>query len=181
MSFENFRKKILNNTIRHHKIVNSYGVYDGFKHYRKIKPKDKKYVLTDCTYFKITRLINQLLAEKLLSGEEIILPHGMGILEIRKIDNTVRIKDGKLYTPFPIDWDKTLRLWYEDEECKENKTLVRIEEKETFRLLYNKTMSSYKYKSFYVFDFNKDLKKELKDKIKLGFDTFKITSYGKWI
>lgn len=32
---------------RKHKVTGSLGVYDAFKWYRKHKPKDKKYVLTE--------------------------------------------------------------------------------------------------------------------------------------
>jgi len=40
----------------------------------------------------------------------------MGTLEVRKRPTRVAIVDGKLVTNLPIDWDATLKLWYEDEE-----------------------------------------------------------------
>ena len=42
---------------RVHKITGSLGVYDSYKYYRKIKPKDKKYILTESQYFSIIRQI----------------------------------------------------------------------------------------------------------------------------
>nr|DAU83974.1 MAG TPA: hypothetical protein [Crassvirales sp.] len=50
----------------------------------------------------------------------------MGTLEVRKIERNIRIgKDGEIITNLPIDWDSTLKLWYEDEESYKNKTIVR--------------------------------------------------------
>ena len=45
ISYEEFRGLV--NKVkgsRHHKIKNSYGVYDGYKFYRKTKPKEPKYI-----------------------------------------------------------------------------------------------------------------------------------------
>lgn len=57
----------------------------------------------------------------------------MGRLELRKYDAKIYLKDNKVVTNLPIDWDKTLRLWYEDKESYDNRTLVRMEEKEVFK------------------------------------------------
>ena len=44
---------------------------------------------------------------------------------LRKGDVYIGIgNDGKLKTNLPIDWNKTLELWYEDEESYKNKTLI---------------------------------------------------------
>jgi hypothetical protein len=56
----------------------------------------------------------------------------MGTIELRKRPVTYDIKNGKLKVSAPIDWDKTLKLWYEDEESFNKKTLVKVEEKEIF-------------------------------------------------
>ena len=43
-----FKKRVRRvNMPREHKIRNSLGVYNGDKYYRKNKPKDKKYVLSE--------------------------------------------------------------------------------------------------------------------------------------
>ena len=44
---------------RKHKINNSYGVYDAYKYYRKNKPKDSKYILSESEYFNIIRSVNK--------------------------------------------------------------------------------------------------------------------------
>jgi hypothetical protein len=43
------------------------------------------------------------------------LPHRLGRLEVRKNAASITIKDGKVKTNLPIDWDATLKLWFEDE------------------------------------------------------------------
>lgn len=160
---------------RVHKVRNSYGVYDGFKYYRKNRSKDHKYVLTESQYFSIIRRINELLGESLTFGEDVLLPHRMGRLEVRKYKSNISIKDGKLKTNLPIDWDKTLKLWYEDAKSFKNKTLIRINQKELYRIYYNRNIAEYTNKSFYQFFANRDLKKRLAQNVKEGdVDAFMV-------
>ena len=153
---------------RNHKVRNSYGVYDGYKYYRKTKPKDSKYVLSESQYFAIIRKINELFVEAILSGEDVVLPCRMGRIELRKSTPNIKLENGKVKANLPIDWDKTLKLWYEDEEAYKNKTLVKIEEKEVYKIYYNRGLAEYTNKSFYLFNFNRDLKRRLKTNIKEG-------------
>ena len=153
---------------RKHKIKNSYGVYDGYKYYRKNKPEGSQYVLSESQYFAIIRKINKLLVEQLLTGYDIILPSRMGRIELRKSKPSITFDGNKLKANLPIDWDKTLKLWYEDEEAYKNKTLVKIEEKEVYKIYYNRGLAEYTNKSFYQFNFNRDLKRRLKTNIKEG-------------
>ena len=59
-----------------------------------------------------------------IKGNDVTFPHRMGTLEARKIKSSISFKDGKLKTNLPVDWDKTLKLWYEDVESFNNKTLI---------------------------------------------------------
>lgn len=151
---------------RVHKVKNSYGVYDGFKFYRKNKPNEHKYVLTESQYFSIIRKVNELLGELLINGEDVVLPYRLGRLEIRKYDAKITLEGNKIKTNLPIDWDRTLKLWYEDEESYKNKTLIKVEEKEIFKIYYNRNIANFTNKSFYQFNVNKELKKRLKYNIK---------------
>ena len=154
---------------RTYSVRDSLGVYDYYKYYRKNKPKGKEYILTESQYFAIVRKVNLLLAEEIASGNEVTLPYHMGIIELRKFDGTIRIdENGKVKTNLPIDWNKTLELWYEDEEAYKNRTLIKMEEKEIFKIYYNKWSANYENRSFYEFIFNKDLKTKLKQKIREG-------------
>lgn len=170
MTLEEFRHKTLGlDKPRVHRVRNSVGIYSGFKYYRKNRPKDHKYVLTESQYFSITRRVNDILANMLISGEDVQFPHMMGRLEIRKNDRKVKIgANGEVITNLPIDWDKTLRLWYEDDEARLAKTLVRVEEREIFKVYYNRGKANYNNKSYYEFSVNRDLKKRLKQRIKEG-------------
>ena len=169
MEERDFKNKVMRvSEPRKHKVRNSYGIYDGYKFYRKNKPKDSKYILTESQYFAITRRINNILVELILLGGDITLPYRLGRLEIRKKNARVYFDKGKLKTNLPIDWDRTLKLWYEDEEAYKNKTLVKTDEKEIFKLYYNRGLAEYTNKSFYQFNFNRELKRRLKDSIKNG-------------
>lgn len=154
---------------REHKIRNSLGVYSGYKYYRKNKPDGKKYILSESQYFAIIRQINNLLVDDIVLGKEVKLPYRMGTIEVRKYEKSLKIdENGNVKTNLPIDWDNTLKLWYEDEESYKNKTLLRLDEQEIYKVLYNKEGVNFNNRSFYEFVFNKDLKLRLKHNIKQG-------------
>ena len=173
---DEFRRKILKlNEPRVHKVRNSCGVYDAYKWIRKNKWLNIGRNLTEHEFYTIIRQVNNLLAENLLRGNDITLPNRMGIIELRKYSTMVSFRDGKIITNLPIDWDKTLKLWAEDEESYNRRTLIRMEEKETFRIFYNRRNANYENKSFMQFDFNRDLKRRLKQRIKdRAVDAFKL-------
>ena len=99
----------------------------------------------------------------------------MGRLEVRKFEPIIRFDDNKLTVRLPIDWDRTLKLWSEDEEAYKERTLVKREEKEIFRVFYNKRTANYENKSFMQFEVNRDLKRRLKQRIKSKVvDAFKL-------
>ena len=176
--FKEFLKEIKKvNNERHHKTTNSYGSKDAFHYYRKIKPTDSKYVLTDCQYLSIIRQINNSLREYLINGNDVLLPEKMGRLEIRKRANSIKFENGKIKTNLPVNWSATLKLWYDNSSSKNKKQLVREENKETFFMHYNRSKANYNNKSFYEFTTNRDIKVGLKNKIKSNkLDAF---SYGK--
>jgi hypothetical protein len=100
----------------------------------------------------------------------------MGHIELRKYDTYIRMgEDGKIHDNLPIDWNKTLELWYEDEESYKSKTLIKMEEKEIFKVYYNKHLADYNNQVFYEFNINRDIKRRLKQRIKEGkIDAFKL-------
>lgn len=152
---------------RVHKIRNSYGVYDGYKFYRKTKPKQRDYILTESQYFSIIRQVNKLLAEEILKGNAIKLPERMGEIELRKYNSFIKLDDqGKVKTNLPVDWESTMELWYNDRQSYNDKTLVRIEEPEIFKIIYNKELANYNNKVFYDFTFTKELRTRIKREIK---------------
>lgn len=173
---DKFRREVLKlNEPRKHKVRNSLGVYDSYKYLRKNKWLDLPRSVTEHEFYSIIRQVNNLLAESLLNGEDIILPHRMGSIELRKYDARIILRDGKVITNLPVDWDRTLKLWSEDEEAYKERVLIKMEEKELFKVFYNKRAALYSNKSFMQFDVNRDLKRRLKQKIKSrAIDAFKL-------
>lgn len=177
MDYNDFRKNILKiDKSRKHIISGSLGVYDAYKYIRKHKWFDIGRPLSEHEFYIIIRQINNLLAEEFIKGNDIELPHKLGKLELRKFEKRVSFIDGVLHTNLPIDWDRTLKLWAEDNDAYKEKVLVRMEEDEIFKVVYNKSKANYNNKSFYEFSINRDIKKRLKQKIKEGLlDAF---TYG---
>lgn len=173
---DEFRRQVLKvDGPRVHKVNNSYGVYDAYKYIRKNKWFDIGQPVTEHQFYSIIRRMNNLLAEALIHGHDIELPCRMGTIEVRKYDARVSIEDGKVKTNLPIDWDRTLKLWSEDEEAYKERTLIKMEEKEIFSIYYNRTKAKYENKSFYEFNPNRQLKLMLKRNIKAGrLDAFLI-------
>ena len=171
---DEFRRKVLKvDHSRNHKVKNSIGVYDIYKHIRKNKWYDIGQPITEHQFYTIIRQVNNVLADNLLKGNDIVFPNKMGRLEVRKFEPIIRFDDNKLKVRLPIDWDRTLKLWSEDEEAYKERTLVKMEEKEIFKVCYNKTRADFPNKGFYQLQINRDLKIALKKKIKLGnFDAF---------
>lgn len=76
------------------------------------------------------------------------------------------IVDNKLRINYPVNWHDTIKLWFEDEEARKNKTLLRDESREGYTIKYNKYDANYENKCFYEFAVNRFIKKALKDEIK---------------
>ena len=143
------------------KVRNSWGVYDYYKYYRTHRPDSHEYVLTESQYFAIVRKVNKLLVEELCRTGEITLPHRMGKVVAKKMQNKPRIINDKLVITRRIDWDKTLNLWYEDKDAKDKKTLVYSEDEDRLIIKYDKLNAIYKNKYFYEFSLNRDAFKQV--------------------
>lgn len=153
---------------RKHKVTKSLGVYDAYKFIRKNKWLNIGRMVTEHEFYSIIRNVNKQFVNNLLEGYDIKLPYRMGIIELRKRNVSISISEGKIKTTLPVDWDKTIKLWHEDEESYKNKTLVKMEEKEVYKIYYNKSKSNYKNKTLYEFRPNRELKIKVKQKIKDG-------------
>lgn len=177
MSEKEFKNKIKKVTgDRNHKVKNSLGVYDAYKYYRRNKPKDPKFILTESQYFAIIRLINNTIAQSIIDGHDFTIPFNLGTLEIRKFDRNITFdSNGNIQTNLPIDWDKTLKLWYEDKNSFKQKKLIRVNTMEIFTIYYNRGKANYNNKSFYEFRINRKLKQGLKNRINKGvIDALKL-------
>lgn len=163
MEYEDFRNNIKKvSKHRKHSVTNSWGVYDAWKYIRRNKWLNLPRKVTQGEFYKIIRKVNLLLAQKLIDTGEVTFPDRMGTIEIRKRPTSLSIVDGELKISYPIDWDATLKLWFDDPQARIDKQLVRIETDEVFRVYYNKKNANYDNKTFYEFTPTRDLKNELK-------------------
>lgn len=169
MTYEEFRKDIQKaSTPKKAKVRNSWGVYDAYKHIRKNQWYDIGRPLKEHEFYSIIRGVNNHLAAELSKGNEVHFPSRMGALELRKIQRGVSIVEGKLRNTYPIDWEETLRLWFEDQEQRAAKTLVRKESEYVYHVKYNKHDANYENQCFYEFSLNRTIKKSLKENINKG-------------
>lgn len=161
--FKNTIKKVTGN--RKHKVTNSYGMQDAFNYYKKIRPKNKRYALTNSNYRVLIKEVNKLLALELLTSGELKLPLDMGSLKVYKKENKPRLKDNRVVYNAPIDWNRTLDLWSNDNEAKVAKTLVRVMPGDIYSIKYKHRYCKFKNKEYYIFKVHRAVKLKLKDKI----------------
>lgn len=169
---DEFRREVLKvNKHRVHKVNKSLGVYDAYKWLRKNKWLDVGKI-SEHDYYAIIRKVNQTLINEFLIKGFIRLPLRMGDLCLRKFPARISLENGKIKTNLPVNWDATLKLWSEDKESYNKKTLIRVEDREMFKVLYDKSRATFNNKSFYNFEINRQFKLELKERIKNGMDAF---------
>jgi hypothetical protein len=183
-TFEEYLKEAKNvHSNRNHKITGSQNTISGFHYYRKIRPKEKEFVLQGKEYLSIIREMNNLVVDYLVLNKSIILPAGFGKLEIVKYETKSWIdENGKFISSKKIDMNSTFRLWYEDEESRLNKTLVRYDDEFIFRIKYPQHGRMYKYNGYYSIKFNRQLQQKLKLAIQAGnYDTYLKPSKNAWL
>jgi hypothetical protein len=169
MEYKEFRNKLLKTEVpRKAKVSNSWGVYDAYKAIRKHKWYDIGRPLKEKEFYSIIRGINDLLAEEIAEGKEVVFPGRMGKLELRKVERGVSIVGGKLKNTYHINWAKTIKLWFEDKEAMANKTLIRDETDYMYFVKYTKYDAAYENQCFYEFVLNRFVKIALKKNIQEG-------------
>lgn len=151
------------------KVRGSFGVYDCYKLMRKNGWYDIGRPLKEHEFYSIIRGVNDLLAEEIAQGNTVVFPARMGKLELRKLQVGVSLLDnGKLKNTYPIDWKGTLQLWFEDEESRNSKTLLRKEQEYTYFIKYDKFDANYTNQGYYQFTLNRFAKQALYRNINKG-------------
>ena len=176
VSFNEFEKAVRKkHSKRKHKIKGSWGEYDFYKWLRKRKWEDIGGRLTEKEFYMLMDDIFKGISDKLVEGEGLKLPYRLGSIELGKKEGIAKYHNGKLITNYQIDWQKTIKLWYEDKEAMKKKQLVRIVEKSIFKVAYLKKISPY----IALFP-NRTLKLNIKDAIKENkIDAFEIETHSK--
>lgn len=166
MDYAEFRKNIVKAKGQHNfKVRDSNGTKEAWRWIKKNKWLNIGQPVTEREFGLIIKTINLYLQDQLLQGKDSVLPHRMGRIEIRKFKTTIAYRDGKLITNLPVDWEKTMKLWYEDKEAYKNRQLVRHEMKDRFTIYYNKHLALFKNKVFYQFSPTRAFKKRLAQSI----------------
>lgn len=169
ISLEEFKTEVCKRTgEKNFKITDSWGIYDAYKKIRKQGWYDIGRPLKEHEFYSIVRKVNDLLAENIANGETVTFPCRMGKLELRREPRGVSIVQDKLKISYPVNWEDTLRLWYEDAEARKNNILLRFENKEVYRTKYCKFDATYENKTFYEFALNRFIKRALKKNIDKG-------------
>lgn len=150
------------------KVHGSWGVYDAYKHIRKNGWYNIGRPLKEHEFYSIIRGVNDLLAEEMKIGNSIHFLHGMGHIELRKYKVGVSLVNGELRNTYNISWAKTMKLWYEDEEARNNKILVRREDKFEYFIKYCKHNAHYINQCFYQFASNRFVRRALINNVAKG-------------
>ena len=104
----------------------------------------------------------------------------MGRVEVRKYTPEVKFdKDGKIKTSYPIDWDSTIRLWYEDDVSRKKKLILKKKEKEVFRIVYNKSKAMYTNKNYFEFIVNRTKQSKNPMVTRLDYDNIDMDIFYK--
>lgn len=159
MTFQEFVKSVVpSRKGRLAKIRNCVGIYDFYKMIRKKGWGSIGHPVTEHDFYSVIRTMGKIMAREAAKGNTVVFPFRMGKIETRKFETGVSFANGKLKINYPISWNKTLKLWYQDEEAKKNKTLVRNECKYILYLKYNKYSANYENRTYYQFVPNWDMK-----------------------
>ena len=143
-------KEYWNSTCRHYEkkeaaLHRSYRMKDAYRWYRK-RHKDE---VTGTLFGAVVRAVNQRVADLMLKGQQFKIPHRMGRMELRKKSCNISYKNGKLRGG-KVNWPETIKLWYDDEDAREKKTLIRYERTVKFLIYYNDFQCNCKNIKFYA-------------------------------
>lgn len=167
-AWQKFRKQISKTEGKGNKkfkVSGSWGVYDAYKLIRKHKWYDIGRPLKEKEFYDIVRQVNNKFADEISKGTTITFPSKMGKLELRKEQRGVYFHNGEMKVTYPVDWQATLKLWFEDEEAREQKLLIRRNSKCVYRVHFNKYDATFNNKVFYDFTLNRYIKQKLKHNI----------------
>ena len=167
MDKKEFISNILKLGSRKHRVSNSNGSKEAWRWLKKNKWLGLP-PITEGNFGMIINEINKKYQEYLCQSRDVKFPHGLGRLELRKYKTDVKIVNGKIVNNMPIDWKETLNLWYEDEESKAKKQLVKRNPGYVFSIYYNRIGTTFKNRLFYQFFPTRALKVRLKELINQG-------------
>lgn len=152
---------------RNTKVRNSWGIFDAFRQVRREGWPEIGKTVEYKLFSDIVSKVNEALAKRVILGKPVKLPERMGIIEIRKKERFLRIKNGKLFTNMPVNWRATVKLWEEDEEARRDKSLIRFEN-DIYSTHYSKYGATYNNQIFYTFQLTRAVKRALSKSVRDG-------------
>lgn len=138
ITYQEFRDSIKKvSTKRNHRIKNSYGVDNYYSYYRTHSTNkiDQK------LYRQILHQINLEIIEQLFYNKIFSLPKSLGTISIVKEPLRFCMYNNKLVSNRGVNWDRTLKLWYEDKDAYSNRVIVRKEYQNRFKFKYRQCQS----------------------------------------
>ena len=98
---------------------------DAYKFYKKKYGTPSKTGVTRKLYGEVTKEFNLFVGDRIVKGDRMILPFGLGSLEVLKKKQRYEIIDGKINTKaLLVDWSKTYEYWKTNEKARESKKLL---------------------------------------------------------
>lgn len=173
-TLEQFKRELQRlNSTRKNTPVHSVGVRQAFLFLQSRKWKDVGKPVTEKQFQQIVRKVNERLGKLFIEKKELTFPCSMGKIEIRITKSIYYDRDGKLVLPKKVNWDATLKLWYEDKEAFENRFLVRDSYPKQYKLIYDRTNAAYNNKGFFDFSVNRNILRTLASMLREGnLETF---------
>ena len=164
--FEEFVKNIKNKSPKVHRATNPYGIKQFYRWLVKNKWFDIGKELTEREVGQLIREVNIRVGQYILDGNVFELPSNMGSIEVRTYKSRIKFKNGRIDTALPINWDSTYKLWFEDKQARERKTLVRYDNLNRCTIYHKRV--NFPNSSYFKFHANYLLKKELTRRINNG-------------
>lgn len=144
MKYEEFRDLIQKKSgPRVHRATGSFGIlqaYNLIKEQIKVDYKTFSYIIKSLNQHYISLLVDK--------GQDIKIPHGLGKITLAKY-NVKPYKDGKLDPLSRVDWPATLKWWYEDEQARKEKKLLRRNVKNIYSVSWSK--GRFNNRSYFIF------------------------------
>lgn len=168
MTWHDFRNEVL----KTHKKGTTFKVRDSQgnrKAYRYIQKNmfPIQESVTEEQFGRIISVIHKYIIGITMNGLSFNLPYQMGQLKIGRVNKKISFDDnGKLKTNLKVDWYKTLRLWHDDKEAYECKSLIRSDNEYIYKIFFIKNHFHAKNKEYYTFIPSRTYKSILKQHIK---------------
>ena len=143
--------------IHEYGINNSYGIRDYYWNYR----KKFKATISEQLFSSIVDAMFVAMIDELKEDRYVVFPKGFGFLKTEYCKSYVELKNDKLKVHNIVDWYSTIKLWYEDEEARNQKLLLYKEKTMAKFVKYSKQGNGFKNKRYLCLDIKRSVTKIL--------------------